>query len=238
LKFFPVQTLIVSELLARFPGTAWRRWYLSDGGHFENMGGYELVRRRATRIVMIDAEQDADYSYEGLANFVRKARVDFGAEVRFFDDDELNARVAPQLRSRFGPPEALRRGAWGELPKNPVSKGGSETVFAASRRDGLSLARCALAEVRYADGTKGRLLYVKPTLTGDEPVDVTQYHANHPDFPHETTADQFFDEEQWESYRALGEHIGASLFSVRGETRDFRPSDLFLKPTPTAAATP
>lgn len=238
LKFFPVQALIVSELLARFPGTAWRRWYLSDGGHFENMGGYELVRRRARRIVMIDAEQDADYSYEGLANFVRKARVDFGADVRFLSDDELNARVAAPLRKLFGPPEALRRGAWGELPQNPVSKGGKGTVFESPRRDALSLARCALADVLYADGTRGKLLYVKPTLTGDEPVDVTQYHANHPDFPHETTADQFFDEEQWESYRALGEHIGTALFSARGESRGFRPSDVFLKPSPPAAGTP
>lgn len=52
---------------------------------------------------------------------------------------------------------------------------------------------------------------MKPTLTGDEPLDVLQYAASHPTFPQETTSDQFFDEAQWESYRKLGEHIGTQV---------------------------
>ncbi len=59
---------------------------------------------------------------------------------------------------------------------------------------------------------KGILLYFKPTLTGDEPVDITHYHATHASFPHESTGDQFFDEAQWESYRRLGEHAARSAF--------------------------
>jgi hypothetical protein len=51
------------------------------------------------------------------------------------------------------------------------------------------------------------LLYVKANLTGDESVDVLHYHKTHPEFPHEPTSDQFFDELQWESYRRLGEHL-------------------------------
>ena len=38
-----------------------------------------------------------------------------------------------------------------------------------------------------------------------------QYHGQYQEFPHEGTADQFFDEAQWESYRSLGEHIAATL---------------------------
>jgi hypothetical protein len=56
------------------------------------------------------------------------------------------------------------------------------------------------------------LLYIKSTVTGDEPTDVRNYQSQHPDFPNESTADQFFDEPQWESYRKLGEHIGDKLF--------------------------
>jgi hypothetical protein len=59
------------------------------------------------------------------------------------------------------------------------------------------------------------LLYLKATLTGDEPSDVRNYHASHPEFPHEATADQFFDEAQWESYRKLGEHISSPVFAER-----------------------
>ena len=55
--------------------------YLSDGGHFDNMGLYELVRRRCYRIVICDSEQDEDYFFEGIANAIRKCRVDFGVEI-------------------------------------------------------------------------------------------------------------------------------------------------------------
>jgi hypothetical protein len=39
-----------------------------------------------------------------------------------------------------------------------------------------------------------------------------RYHSQHQSFPHETTADQWFDESQWESYRKLGEDIGLKVF--------------------------
>ncbi|MGH7930489.1 MAG: hypothetical protein ACREQV_22180 [Candidatus Binatia bacterium] len=75
------------------------------------------------------------------------------------------------------------------------------------------MAHAALAEITYGDdGPKSKLLYIKPTLIGDEPADVHRYHTEHPSFPHETTLQQFFDEAQWESYRKLGEHIALKLF--------------------------
>ena len=72
------------------------------------------------------------------------------------------------------------------------------------------LVHASLARVRYENGDQAEsiLVYVKPTLVGDEPVDIKHYHEDHPKFPQQTTADQFFDEPQWESYRALGELIG------------------------------
>jgi hypothetical protein len=50
----------------------------------------------------------------------------------------------------------------------------------------------------------GVLLYIKPMLLGTEPPDVRSYAAGHPDFPHQSTSDQWFDESQTESYRRLG----------------------------------
>jgi hypothetical protein len=50
------------------------------------------------------------------------------------------------------------------------------------------------------------LIYLKATLSGDEPVDVLNYARSHPVFPHESTASQFFTEAQFESYRTLGLH--------------------------------
>jgi hypothetical protein len=54
---------------------------LSDGGHFENMGLYELIRRRSAVIVLGDAEQDDKFTCEGLANAIRRCRIDFGVEI-------------------------------------------------------------------------------------------------------------------------------------------------------------
>lgn len=54
---------------------------LSDGGHFDNMGLYELVRRRTHYVILGDGEEDHDFTCEGLANAIRRCRVDFGVEI-------------------------------------------------------------------------------------------------------------------------------------------------------------
>jgi hypothetical protein len=218
---FPVQVYLLDELLARFPGTARRHWYLSDGGHFENMGGYELVRRRLERIVIVDAEQDDGYSFEGLANLIRKARLDFGAEIEFLDEDQLDKQehMDNSVRPHFGTLEQLRRGKWQEHDKTPLK--GSRDKLLEADPTGFSRVHAALARITYqspagpetsAEPAESWLLYIKPTLTGDEPEDLIEYHKNHPAFPHESTLDQFFDEAQWESYRRLGQHIAEKIF--------------------------
>jgi hypothetical protein len=55
--------------------------YLTDGGHFENMGLYELVRRHCSTIVICDSEQDANLSFQGIGMAIRKCRIDHGAEI-------------------------------------------------------------------------------------------------------------------------------------------------------------
>ena len=128
---------------------------------------------------------------------VRLARVDLGAEVT---DVSAQAAGVPD-------PVAGRLGALADLLARPAR------------------AHAALLLVRYpsppggADGdpwlarTHTWVLYIKATVTGTEPADVRGYAATHPDFPNETTLDQMFDEPQWESYRALGDHTGTILFA-------------------------
>ncbi len=144
--------------------------YLSDGGHFENLGLYEMVLRRCRTIVVIDADEDKDFTFQNLGNAIRKIRIDLGINIEFDD--------FPDFRKR--------------------QQGAHPTVY------------CAVGHIRYCkvDGENapdGLLLYVKPTIRGDEPADVLNYESSHPDFPHQTTADQWFSESQFESYRALGE---------------------------------
>jgi hypothetical protein len=66
--------------------------------------------------------------------------------------------------------------------------------------------------IRYPDGKEGVLFYMKTTLTGDEPEDLLAYRRKNPSFPDQTTADQFFDEAQFESYRKLGELMVEEVF--------------------------
>jgi hypothetical protein len=66
--------------------------------------------------------------------------------------------------------------------------------------------------VAFPDGRAGQILAIKPRLSAAAPHDVRQYKNTSPDFPHETTADQFFDDVQWESHRALGYSQARALF--------------------------
>ena len=58
----------------------------------------------------------------------------------------------------------------------------------------------------------GLLLYLKLSMTGNEPELLKRYRITHPEFPHQSTLDQFFDEEQFEAYHQLGVHIADGLF--------------------------
>jgi hypothetical protein len=224
-RLLPVYAELLDEFTARFHGTAQRRWYLSDGGHFENLGGYELIRRRLQTIILVDAEADPDYHLQGLAGLIRKARIDFGAEVRFLDEEELDGLLDDDTRRYVGSLAELRRGRWTNEPFDEPSlktRRRPRQVLDPPDRRRFSRAHAALARICY-DGSPrpgSWLLYIKATLTGDEPADLLEYHANHPDFPHQTTADQFFDEAQWESYRRLGEHILEKLLPEHSRLED------------------
>jgi hypothetical protein len=147
--------------------------YLSDGGHFENLGLYEMVRRRCKYLLVSDAGADPACALEDLGNAVRKVKIDFNVDIDF-----------PRLRV------AGR--------EQPLDKG-EQTAW-------------ALGRIRYPEGSEGRILYLKPGFFGDAlPADVIAYARGCASFPHESTADQFFSESQFESYRRLGEFFLTQL---------------------------
>lgn len=214
----PVQSCLMNEFFARFHGPARRHWYLSDGGHFENTACYELIRRRVPFIICSDAGQDPGYEFADFANLVRKARIDFGAEIQIvrrradlatddpgvrFPMPKLEDFVHPNLLDVIGSPEDFPALAGGEEPADQA------------RRPRFARSHALLARIHYTDTNEFCwLLLLKPSLMGDEAADVVQYQRTHPLFPQEPTSDQYFDEAQWESYRKLGEHIGAELFTA------------------------
>ena len=72
----------------------------------------------------------------------------------------------------------------------------------------------------FEDADDGILLYIKPAVYGNEPRDVLEYKESFPSFPHQSTADQFFDEPQFESYRELGYHIMKELCGSNDDEKD------------------
>ncbi len=161
--------------------------YLSDGGHFDNLGLYEMVLRRCHCIVVSDAGADPDLKFQDLGNAIRKIRIDLGVDI------DINL-------------ERLRR---------------QESTGQTSGHHGVGTIHYSRVDPGAEDGI---LIYLKPSLTGEEPVDVLEYASKHESFPHEPTTDQFFDESQFESYRQLGEHmavevLGKTTASDKGDLR-------------------
>jgi len=72
-----------------------RAVYLSDGGHFENLGLYEMVRRRCRYIVVVDAGADPDSGFADLGNAVLKIRIDLNIDVNFNPAVAIGSRLAP-----------------------------------------------------------------------------------------------------------------------------------------------
>lgn len=159
--------------LAGWTTDGWEAIYLSDGGHFDNLGLYEMLRRRCPVIVVVDADADPDCKLFDLGQTLRQAEIDLGVRVAF--------------EQRLWP-----RNTRGTAPVGGVGFG----------------------TIAYPDtAIPGVLVYLKPDCPADLPVAIEAYAAEDDTFPHQTTADQWFTESQFESYRALGEFQAASLLA-------------------------
>ena len=153
---------------------------VSDGGHFENLAAYELIRRECRVIVISDGECDDKYTFGGLGTLIRMCEVDFRCTITIDIDD---------LRAGTGDGEWSKR-------------------------------RFAIGDITYREKNTGKvtgtgiLIYVKASMTGQEDTSVRQYKSSSPTFPHESTGDQFYREDQFESYRRLGREIGHEIFGA------------------------
>jgi hypothetical protein len=231
----PLRTfdLVLQEMSGGTYGQRGTRWLLSDGGHFENTGVYELLRRRAALIVCADNGADPDYAFHDLQNLVRRARIDFGAEIELLDTAAIrdfvttwlgNDAVAGRL---FGTLDELRTAAQrgdkcvtlARVRYQPSAAGsadsapGLEQGAAQGSAQGSALGAALGSAPGIASASAGLLVLIKPVLASFAPIDVQLYARADPLFPQQPTADQFFDEAQWESYRKLGIETGRRVFA-------------------------
>ena len=149
---------------------------LADGGNFENLGVYELVRRKLSLIVVVDGEADSSIALPALVSAAHRVHEDFGADISFI--------------AGKGPERLV-----------PVAVASGVTYPAGAT---FASAPFLVGQIRYKDNTFGTLIYIKATLIKDIAFTTSGYRADHADFPHQTTVDQFFDPDQFEAYRDLG----------------------------------
>jgi uncharacterized membrane protein (DUF485 family) len=138
--------------------------YVSDGGHFENLGIYELVRRGCKLIIACDVGADPHYSFQDLANAIDLCNEDFGAKIEINTDPLLPGPDLSYSRSHF-----------------------------------------TVGTIRYKDGNDvGVLILIKSSVLRSDPISVRDYDRSSKPFPHEPTANQWFNDQQFEAYRELG----------------------------------
>jgi hypothetical protein len=148
-------------------------------------------------IIAVDAAADRKYAFNDLKNLVIRARNELGLEIKFQQDPETFIRPMP-------------------------SKGFSRSHYVTARI--TDLPGKELKDRLYTQDHDGLLIYLKasmrlplqaPSSQKEKESKAYKYKTYHPDFPHESTANQFFDEYQWEAYYQLGRFMAADLLEIK-----------------------
>jgi uncharacterized protein YjeT (DUF2065 family) len=155
-----------------------RYLYVTDGGHYENLGLVEQLRRGCEWIFCIDAAGDTVTTFHTLGEAIALARAELDVDIRITPDVDM-ALPADQAGQKVAD--------LGHVPW--VTKAH------------------AFGDILYPDGTTGRLVYIKAAVPEDAPWDIKNYAETHPGFPTDPTLDQFFDATRIDAYRTLGELI-------------------------------
>jgi hypothetical protein len=179
--------------------------YLTDGGHFDNTGLYALVERGCRFIVLVDCAADPEPPcFQDLGDAIRRCRIDFGTEIKL-DLEPLMQSMAKQKSQPF------TVGGIRYSQKHAQTLGWYSTEQMDQMPDQYSH--------EDKDFRSGIIIYFKPAIMGRETADVRQYAIENKDFPQQTTANQWFDEAQFESYRRLGQFCAKLAFEKLDSVR-------------------
>ena len=163
---------------------------ISDGGHFDNSGLYELFRRKVNFILFVDGGQDPDYKFENFINLLLRVREDFP------DVDFESARIG---RSRLDDMVATE-----------------DSIFPHGRK--VSKTATSVIDFHYRDAsgnkTQATLVYLKLTTIKNLPDAIKGYQARNEKFPHDPTIDQFFDPAQFSAYLEIGRYLANDMIET------------------------
>lgn len=193
-----------------------RRIYVTDGGHYENLGLIELLRRRCTVIYCFDASGDPPHSFTTLAQTLALARTELGVDIP-------------------ADPGTLREHVDGfDVAANGGSAPGTVGIRPQAKRSHAVIPFVYPPDAKVAGHSLGGrptertgvLIYVKCRVTGSAPWDVRALYERDAAFPDHSTADQLYTEERLEAYRALGAHLARDVLGdleVRRHARHLMP---------------
>ena len=156
--------------------------FVTDGGHYENLGIDVLLDRRCRLILASDAGADPGFEYFDLANLFAIAR-------------RKGIQFLPCNLLRFSTP-----------PEQEITLESVQAKFKKGER--MAVWRVIYPEKDLNDGL---CVYIKSSLPDPQPFALGQYKLWHDDFPHDSTANQFFHEQEFEAYRDLGYHLGQNM---------------------------
>ena len=204
-RHLPGWQWFVREVFRRFDPRA-PYLYVTDGGHWENLGLVELLRRGCANIVVVSAAGDGLYSNSTFASAVEIARTDLGVEI------EIDAvwKTRPLLSDAPGPLPSGREyllGAGSEVP-----------VVGRAAPNGFAFGTIRFPpEPGTTERVTGSILLIEASMVDGLPADVHAYAEKHPEFPNVSTGDQFFTDEDFEAYRVLGRSLARqALGGARG----------------------
>jgi len=262
--------------------TANKKLNISDGGHIENLGVYELLRRKCRLIIAVDAGADPKFNFTDLENLTIRARNELGMDIHFRKGNDHEDCIRPKPSSGYsntrfaiadlikiweefdledenGQPYTFKKKMGGKerevkvealvnyfYKKNDLDYLKFRVDIKVERGIDLPEKMCDKLEKRAREMVRqnlrqnrgrgrnkiktGTFVYVKSAVTaprkpyispndsqGDKNLkfDTFKYKIYHPVFPHESTADQFFDPVQWESYFQLGQFIAADVLKTK-----------------------
>jgi len=189
--------------------------HLSDGGHAENLGAYSLIKRGTQKIIIVDAEHDPDYVFDALNRLKVKLKAEIGLELKCKEGH------ACPIQGTFMADRAFN-------PVFPLEVVGLTDKQGKKKKIDILYVKLSIDKDKIDDPNKpnSECYYGKGQVGEFYPCHISEYYLEEKDkdnnaFPHNSTADIWYQKEQYRAFRDLGNFIGAKYLKESIEENEW-----------------